>query len=530
MSRTRIVLLAVLAFAPFLFLMGAGSYHLWATGWMYLAWWPMAASLTAAYALGWYWTRRQTAKLLPGTGVERPLDYWTDRDRAAWKLVEERAAAVEAITPADIEDPNRYTMEAVNLAMAVARIYHPSAKDPFGHLTLPEILACGELVAHDLTRKVNSYLPFSHMVTVNQWRQARKAVDWGTKAWNLSWLARAVIDPVRAGTQFLASKAGGSMLTRMQNNVLLWFYTAYVHELGRYLIELNSGRLKVGAKRYLELINAHQTPPTEAPPTPPTEPAVAAEDPETPPPTAPEAPAVTVAVVGQVKAGKSSLVNALLGEYKAATDVLPLTAGVVRYVLNRPGLPRLTLMDTAGYGAGGPNESEFEEAFKAAQEADVLLFAGHARSAARKADADLLARLTARFAAAPHLRLPPILGVLTHVDLLSPAVEWKPPYDWRAGTRPKEANMREAVAAAKEQLGLGVLDVYPVCTAAGREFGLTDGLVPAMAAHMDHARGSALLRVFHLEGKADAGRKAVGQLVNAGREALKILWESAKKP
>lgn len=534
LSRARILLIAALVLLPFAFLAVVGSVHLWTTGWMFYAWWPMAACLTLGYGLGWYWTRRGRSGLLPKSGVERPFDYWTDRDRAAWKLVEARAGAVQGVTVADIENPDRYTREAMALALEIARIYKPNAADPFGHLTLPEILAAGELVAHDLTRRVNSYLPFSHMVTVDQWRQARQAVDWGQKAWNLSWLARIALDPVRAAAQFAASKAGGTLLDRVQSNVLLWFYTAYIHELGRYLIELNSGRLKVGAKRYLELVNAHQTPPTEPPPAgPSTEPAAAAEDPTQPiPPPAPPpvAPPITVAIVGQVKAGKSSLVNALLGEHRAATDVLPLTPGATRYQLNRPELPKLTLTDTAGYGAGGPNESEFREAFEAAKDADLLLIVGHARSAARKADVDLLDRLHAAFAAQPQLRKPPILGVLTHADLLPPAVEWAPPYDWAAGTRPKEASTREAVAAAAEQYGDRVLGVYPVVGAPGRETGFADGLLPAMASHMGHARGSALLRLFHLEGAADAGKRAVGQMVNVGREVLKVIWEGAKKP
>ena len=42
---------------------------------------------------------------------------------------------------------------------------------------------------------------------------------------------------------------------------------------------------------------------------------------------------VTIAVIGQVKAGKSSLVNCLLGEQRAAVDVLPLTQTVQRYDL-----------------------------------------------------------------------------------------------------------------------------------------------------------------------------------------------------
>jgi hypothetical protein len=49
----------------------------------------------------------------------------------------------------------------------------------------------------------------------------------------------------------------------------LWFYTAYVHRLGTYLIELNSGRLRIGAARYRELMQntlPDDAPPHEAPP------------------------------------------------------------------------------------------------------------------------------------------------------------------------------------------------------------------------------------------------------------------------
>ena len=47
-----------------------------------------------------------------------------------------------------------------------------------------------------------------------------------------------------------------------------------------------------------------------------------------------------VLLVGQVKAGKSSLVNAMFGDLKAAVDVLPTTRGVVPLVLDRDGLRR----------------------------------------------------------------------------------------------------------------------------------------------------------------------------------------------
>src|SRR2546430_3838016 len=86
-----------------------------------------------------------------------------------------------------------------------------------------------------------------------------------------------------------------------------------------------------------------------------------------------------------------------------------------------------------------------------------------------------------------------ILGVLTHIDLLSPAMEWQPPYDWQKGERPKEKNIRAAVEAAKEQLG-GLVDVVvPVCTTEGKVFGIDEGLLPALAAELDEARVVAVL-------------------------------------
>ena len=44
----------------------------------------------------------------------------------------------------------------------------------------------------------------------------------------------------------------------LQQNLLVWFYTAYVHRLGTYLIDLNSGRLRVGVPRYRELVEQMQ--------------------------------------------------------------------------------------------------------------------------------------------------------------------------------------------------------------------------------------------------------------------------------
>ncbi|WP_149108708.1 GTPase family protein [Limnoglobus roseus] len=508
MTRTRIIVLAVLVFAPFVFLMGAGSYHLWITGWTFIVWWPMAACLAAAYGLGWYWTRRRR-NILPNTGVDSPPEIWTDRDAEAWKLVEKKAGEVTRITADEMADPKRYSDIAIALSLEIAQVYNPGAADPFGHLTLPEILTCAELVAHDLTTKVNTYVPGSHLLTVNHWKQSRKVIDWGQKALNISWLARAVLNPVSTGMQYLASRASGAVFKEAQQNVMLWFHTAFIHQLGKHLIELNSGRLRVGAAKYREIMETAQADADE--------------------PGRMAAPSLTVAVIGQVKAGKSSLVNALLGEHKAATDIVPTTVGATRYDLKLPDQPPVTIVDTAGYGLAGPTEAEVAGAVEAAAGADLVLFVTQARNAARQSDADMMQKLTAAFASKPHLKLPNMLGVLTHVDLLSPMMEWKPPYDWQAGTRTKEVQMREAADSAREQLGERLKVIVPVCIATGKEWNVQDGLTELMAAAMDDAHGTALLKLFHTESRAGAARKTVDQVLSAGRVALRALWESAKR-
>jgi hypothetical protein len=130
-ARLRVIVVAVLLLAPFVFLMGVGTYHLWTTGWSFVAWWPMALSITAAYGLGWYWTRRARG-VLPNTGVAEPPGYWTERDRKAWAIVEGRAADLTAPTVDQFADSKRYADEAIGLALDVARVYAPDATDPFG--------------------------------------------------------------------------------------------------------------------------------------------------------------------------------------------------------------------------------------------------------------------------------------------------------------------------------------------------------------------------------------------------------------
>jgi predicted GTPase len=127
------------------------------------------------------------------------------------------------------------------------------------------------------------------------------------------------------------------------------------------------------------------------------------------------------------------------------------------------------------------------------------------------------------------LKLPPVVAVVNQIDLLSPKAEWAPPYNWVTGTRPKEVNIRDCVAVVREQLGGRVIAAVPVCARGGDAFGITEWLVPTIAAQLDDARGAAVLRAFHAEAAADQWKKVGAQVLEGGKKALGILWENLKK-
>jgi predicted GTPase len=516
MSKTRIGLLAFFFLAPWLFLAGVGSWHLWETGWLFWAWWPMFASFAAAYLLAARWTRR--GKLLP-TQDEPPPNYWTDRDKIAWEKVEAKAKQYTAVTPELLSDPRHYTELALDLADQVAKVYHPEGQTPFDHLTLPEVLACAQLAAEDLDELVQKYVPGSHMITVRDLRRAKKATEWYNVGQNAYWAGSMLLNPLQVGIRWASARYGlGTLFDKLQGNVLLWFHTAFVQHFGRYLIEMNSGRLKVGVKRYRAIMKVHGEPPAGAPPVEPAE----------PPPEATARP-VSLAVLGPVKAGKSSLVNSLVGQPAAIVDALPVPHVGIRYQMTFPGGQPLSILDTSGYGQEGANEVEFTAATEAARQADLVIFVTTATNPGRRSDVDLLDRLARWFAERPQMKAPPVVAVVNQIDLLNPKAEWAPPYNWQTGSRPKEATIRDCVSAVKEQLGGRVVDIVPICARMGESFGIAEGLIPAIASHLDEARGSAMLRAFHVEGNADQFKKLGQQLVEGGKKALGILWDNLKK-
>ena len=110
----------------------------------------------------------------------------------------------------------------------------------------------------------------------------------------------------------------------------------------------------------------------------------------------------------------------------------------------------------------------------ALQESNAVLVVMDAHSPARDADRRTIRDLEAWYQSQPQLKPPPLLGVLTHVDLLRPVLEWSPPYDWREPTRPKEQSIDEAVRYVDQLSQARSSDWSPsVRTRPGRERGVS---------------------------------------------------------
>ncbi len=497
--------MALLVGAPLATLIGFGSYYLWSAGFGFVMGWFLAGSLALASLLAWHWQRQQRLLRVDFT----PQVHWTDRDRQAWLLVEARAKKLTEHKASDLIAWPFFTDTAQSMALELARFYHPGADDPVGSLTIPEILAVVELAAHDLAEMVDEYLPGGHLLTVNDLRRVKKVADWYPVVNNISWVISSLFSPVNTAFRLLASQAGMNRPWQLlQDNVVLWLATAYVNRMGRYLIDLNSGRLRVGAQRFRELQSGAASAET---------PSATEEDP------AEQVRTVTFALIGQTKTGKSSVINALLGEQRALTDVMPATAAIQRYELQPPEVPtRFILLDTVGYGNEGPREDQKRATEEAARQADVILLVLHARNPARQADVELLESLQLFFAQNPELRRPPVLAVMTHIDLLAPALEWAPPYNWQEPQRPKEQSVHDAVAAVREQLGAFVHGIIPVCTAPGRVYGVEEWLLPGLVGVLDQAHAVAWLRCLKAEADRGKIRKVFYQLLAAGKSLLQI--------
>ncbi len=245
--------LIVLLVGPFVAYIGLGFLWLLERGWLVatLAGGAWIATGVVLYLLAERWTKAARS-ILPPIDWDSPGTF-APADRAAWEVVQEESTRAEGVPLDKLTEADLYIETGRRLVDRLARHYHPLVENPLDNVPVMELITAFELASEDLADLCRQ-VPGGDLVTPGHWKTAVQAAGYIQKANNIYSYILPLINPA-TGIPRLASQ---HLMVRpawksMQENLLRWFYQAYVNRLGMHLIELFSGRLVIGAAKYRKL-------------------------------------------------------------------------------------------------------------------------------------------------------------------------------------------------------------------------------------------------------------------------------------
>jgi hypothetical protein len=420
----------------------------------------------------------------------------SDSPLSATESLRQAETALQKILEASHDDPpvwensDLFWQRCQELVTAIAQVYYPNDKQPLLNIYVPQAYALLRGTVDDLDQWMQKLGPALNQVTVGQAYQAyqlyRQLEPSARKLWRVWNWAQWLLNPAAAVARQASQRSSDRANQELLLNLSQLLRQTTLRNLGRQAIALYGGMappleqipsskaadLKVQSQTLKEIL-AQAEPPEQVKQKP-----------------------VNILLVGRTGAGKSSLINTLFVEPRAAVDVLPNTDRIQAYHWSAPTGEELTLWDSPGYEQANRPELK-EQVLDHLQQADLVLLATPALDPALQMDADFL---QAARKMVPDL---PVIVVVTQVDRLRPLREWSPPYDWQWGDRPKEIAIREATQYRNQQLGEFCSLVLPLVTAdvtTGRTDWGTDTLSLALIDAIAPAKQLRLARFLnHLE-------------------------------
>lgn len=491
-------LVLLLLSVPYLVLFAVGSLWLFEYG-MLWEWLAISGLCTLA---GWGLTRWLKPRNLLETATVRPADVWPASGQEAWTHVDALARRVQEENP-PLDRPERLWQIFREVLETVAKHYHPKSSLAVLEIPVPHVLRIVELVAGDLRETFANRVPGAHILTINDLRRLGR---WATLSQHFYLVYKILIfglNPVAGLLREVRDASGGKLMDVSGEELKRWAWGFCVRKAGYYAIQLYSGQLvldETGFGTYQTRQSRRDAQRAQG------QQEQLAEEP------------LRILVLGQVKAGKSSLINALFGEPCAATDVVPRTRNVEPYVLQRDGIPRAIILDTAGYDQQADSADAFEQAKDQILQCDLVLMVCSAQGASRGADRRLVDRVRQFYQSDPDRIMPPLVVVLTHIDQLRPFHEWNPPYNLAEPTSPKARNIADAMAAVAQDLGLADTEpVIPVCLKPGQVYNIDEGLAPAVLQSISEAQRVKYLRCLREYHQEEYWQRLWQQAVHSGR-------------
>lgn len=431
-----------------------------------------------------------------------PRADWSDHDRIIWQKSSIDIESELGHQP----DWQQLPELALRQIETVANHYHGGKSNVRFRFTLPEALLVISVASERYRTQVMQHVPFAERISIaslvsvyERQSQLKSGLTWFNRIRRTVRLA----NPAAAAVGELRDQLTGRVLGQASESLQTDLKRLLLQEIVQVSIDLYSGRLKVSDSELASYRSTADTADEQHM-------AQAAEP-------------LRVVLLGQVSAGKSSLINALIESLAAETDILPATDKTTIHTLTTNDNHSLHLVDTPGIDSSQKRQKLLAEV---ASDADMILWVARANQPGRAPDQAVINKLNACFSQHPERRQSPLALVLTHVDQLTPRNEWSPPYDLDSDDR-KATNMRLALDSAREQIGMTQdTPVIPVCLSTSREH----YNVEAVASQIMLLAEQATLTQFNRR-RVEAANTAISwtarwnQMVKLGRAAGKaVSW------
>lgn len=533
---TRTAVLVGLLTAPIVVYSLAGSVAVWQLGWMRWLWWLAPIAWAVTWLISKLWPAASPADL----DSQQP-PYWTPRDEEAAVIVQRFQEDVEQYSTDQLTDPQFYLNQGQSIAHALAQHYRPGTTDPISDRTLPEILAACRLVADDLEELLLTSVPGSRLLTVNQWRKLSEAPRLVRQATKAFWATKILLNPFNLAQWGTSKITNDKVTTDLQSELISSLYVRFVKQLGYYLIEMNSGRLRAGADAYRSAFErfgsdalkrsvvpdqdtSAETTPAEVSQEE-AGPLVSAARKPVPQPDLLSTP-IRVAVMGQSRIGKSTLVQTLLGG--SAVEVQPRsesrsvrspTRSVRSYEFTdaKSGLT-IHWLDTPGYESAASAKALLKPIQFAVENSHAILLLLNDEAEQWSADKELLEGIRESYRKRENLKPPNVIAIFSYfpsnLASPSPATTTLAPESAERASAGNPGRIEPVISRAQEQFK-SLIDDYVTCALGQSDDAATfnSAFWTVFCRHLDAAHSNAVLAAFETS-------------LNQGK--YKILWSQAK--